>query len=128
MAPFLMLLAVSACESDTMPRPIIGPRIDRLVPEFIREARVAGVGIAVIRSGELVWSGFYGEQGPGTEVGTQTAFNTASVAKSITAETLIALERQGLIDFDELPNAVASSYASRTTNPKSRRMLSVPVV
>lgn len=78
-----------------------GARLDAYVPNLITEERIAGVGIAVIRNGKLAWSGYYGKQGPGVPVTDKTVFNTGSVAKSIAAETFIALAGKGLIDLDE---------------------------
>jgi len=76
-------------------------RFDAVVPSLLNEHQVAGVGIGVIRSGELVWTAYYGEQAPRVPVTEQTVFNTASVAKTVTAETMIALAAKGLIDLDE---------------------------
>lgn len=76
-------------------------RLNALVPELIKQEKVAGVAIAVVRNGKLDWTGYYGDQAPGAPVTEQTVFNTASVAKTITAETMIALETKGLIDLDE---------------------------
>ena len=72
-----------------------------LLPGLLKEQKAAGVGIAVIRDGRVIWTGYYGEQAPGIPVSAQTAFNTASVAKTITAETLLALAAKGQIDLDE---------------------------
>lgn len=77
-------------------------KFDSFVPQLIAEERVAGVGIAVIRDGKLAWTGYYGEQAPGVPVNEKTVFNTASVAKTVAAETMIALAGKGLIDLDEL--------------------------
>jgi CubicO group peptidase (beta-lactamase class C family) len=76
-------------------------RFDATMPGFLAEYKAAGVGIGVIRDGVLVWQGYYGEQGPGIPVTARTVFNTASVAKTVTAETMIALAGKGLIDLDE---------------------------
>ncbi|MEO1658247.1 MAG: serine hydrolase domain-containing protein [Pseudomonadota bacterium] len=101
LALLLSLPATFACTEADQTTPDIEARLDAMVPALLKSEKAAGVGIAIIRDGELHWSGYYGEQAPGTPVGEATAFNTASVAKTITAETLIALERQGLIDYDE---------------------------
>ena len=75
--------------------------MNALMPVLLTEQKAAGVGIAVIRGGRVIWTGYYGEQAPGIPVSEKTAFNTASVAKTITAETLLALAAKGLIDLDE---------------------------
>lgn len=97
--------------------------LNELVPDLIAQQQVAGVGVAVIRNGKLDWSGYYGEQGPGVNVSEQTVFNTASVAKTITAETLIALEAKGLIDFDE---PIAGHVSTANLEDDSRYRLLTP--
>ena len=75
--------------------------MNALMPELLKEQKAAGVGIAVIRDGRVIWTGYYGEQAPGIPVSEKTAFNTASVAKTITAETLSHLPRRDRFDLDE---------------------------
>jgi CubicO group peptidase (beta-lactamase class C family) len=85
-------------------RPVADPRgasMDRHVPNLLREHKAAGAGIAIIERGKVVWTGYYGAQGPGIPASARTVFNTASVAKTVTAETLIALAAKGLISLDE---------------------------
>jgi CubicO group peptidase (beta-lactamase class C family) len=90
-----------ACTSTPQPSPVDEARFDELVPRWIDEYDVAGVGVGVIEDGELVWTGFWGEQAPGVPAGPDTVWNTASVAKTMTAETLLALDARGEIDLDE---------------------------
>ena len=75
--------------------------MERRMPDILREEKIGGIGIVVIRGGRTVWAGHYGEQSPGVPVSEATAFNTASIAKTVTAETLLALARQGRIDLDQ---------------------------
>ena len=75
--------------------------LDDAIPALIKKHRVAGVGVGVLQKGRLVWTGYYGRQTPEVLVSYRTIFNTASVAKTITAETLIALATDGKIDLDE---------------------------
>jgi CubicO group peptidase (beta-lactamase class C family) len=74
---------------------------DAGVPPLLAKWRVAGAGIAVIRGYRVIWTGYYGEQGPGVPASSNTMFNTASVAKSITAETVLRLVAQGRLSLDE---------------------------
>ncbi|MFP2925324.1 serine hydrolase domain-containing protein [Pyxidicoccus sp. 3LG] len=76
-------------------------RLDAVVPGLLSRYHVAGAGIGVIRDGRLVWDGYYGEQRAGVAASARTVFNTASVEKTVTAETLLALAAKGLIDLDE---------------------------
>lgn len=73
----------------------------RRMPEIVRAEKIGGIGIAVVRDGRLIWSGHYGEQAPGVPISADTAFNTASIAKTVTAETLLALAAARRIDLDE---------------------------
>ena len=75
--------------------------LDCHVPRLLRDYRAAGAGVAIIEHASVVWTGYYGEQGPGVPATAETVFNTASIAKTVTAETLIALASKGLISFDE---------------------------
>jgi len=83
------------------PRPIDFARLDALVPRLLSEYHCAGAGVGVVREGTLVGTRFYGEQGPGVPATNRTVFNAASVAKTVTAETLMALAAEGRIDLDE---------------------------
>ncbi|NIJ66788.1 CubicO group peptidase (beta-lactamase class C family) [Sphingomonas leidyi] len=75
--------------------------MERWMPDIVRAEKIGGIGIAVIRDGRLIWSGHYGEQAPGVPTSADTAFNTASIAKTVTAETLLALAAARRIDLDE---------------------------
>ena len=94
-------------------------RINELVPALLKEQRAGGVGIAVLRDGQVIWTGYYGEQAPGIPASEKTAFNTASVAKTLTAETLLALSAKGKIDLDE-PIAGHVSNADLQADPRYR--------
>ncbi|MEM6797735.1 MAG: serine hydrolase domain-containing protein, partial [Acidobacteriota bacterium] len=83
------------------PTPARFEKFDRHVPGLLDQYLVAGVGIGVIENRRLAWSGFYGEQEPGKAAGPTTVWNTASVAKTLTAEVLLALASEGLISLDE---------------------------
>jgi CubicO group peptidase (beta-lactamase class C family) len=75
--------------------------LDAGVPRIIRLHHVAGAGVAIIRDGKVAWTGYYGEQGPGVPASRKTLFNTASLAKSITTETVLRLVAQGKVSLDE---------------------------
>ena len=53
----------------------------RRMPSIVKDEKIGGIGIAVIRDGRIIWSGHYGEQSPGMPITARTAFNTASIAK-----------------------------------------------
>ncbi|WP_447929906.1 serine hydrolase domain-containing protein [Sphingopyxis fribergensis] len=104
---FLIMLAAMAVVQPALARDVtpvvakLDAMMERQMPAIVREEKIGGIGIAVIRDGRIVWSGHYGEQSPGVPVTEYTAFNTASIAKTVTAETLLALAAAGKIDLDE---------------------------
>ncbi|MEZ4584803.1 MAG: serine hydrolase domain-containing protein [Gemmatimonadales bacterium] len=71
------------------------------MPGIIARARVAAVAIAIIDDGQLTWSKVYGRQGPDTPATARTLFNTASLGKTMTAETILRLVAKGAISLDE---------------------------
>jgi CubicO group peptidase (beta-lactamase class C family) len=77
------------------------PIVSAGVPNVIKARRIAGVGIAVIRDYKVIWTHYYGEQGPGVPASRTTMFNTASVAKSITTEATLRLVAQGKVSLEE---------------------------
>ena len=100
-------------------------RINELLPPLLKAQKAAGVGIAVIRDGQVIWTGYYGEQAPGIPVSERTVFNTASVAKTLTAETLLALSAKGQIDLDE---PIAGYVSNPDLQPDPRYRLLTPRV
>lgn len=79
---------------------------DRELPKLLVKYRVAGLGAALIRDGRVVWTGEYGLQGPDQPATRATLFNVASMAKPISAETILRLVAAGLLSLDE-PMATA---------------------
>lgn len=98
---FILALALTCFHPLVQSQDFTASRIERLIPGLISQEKAAGVGIALIRQGAEVWSGYFGEQGPGIPLTTDTLFNTASVAKTIAAETMIALAASGIVNLDE---------------------------
>ncbi len=98
-------LSFGPCEAtepaEPLARVVLEKNLKKRAPTLIAEGPIAGMGIAVIRGGALVYHGAFGEQGPGVPMSADTVFNTASVAKTVTAETLLALAEAGRIDLNE---------------------------
>ncbi|MEM9533306.1 MAG: serine hydrolase domain-containing protein [Pseudomonadota bacterium] len=116
-------MLLSACQTTpgpgkpSSPEPEFAGTLDALLPNLIKQEKVAGVGVAVIRDGKAVWEGYYGQQAPGVPVSNQTVFNTASIAKTITAETLLALYAKKVIDIDA-PIADAVRHPDLSRDPR----------
>ena len=67
----------------------------------------AGVAMVRIVDGEIAWEGYAGEQGPGVPANASTLFNTASIAKTLTAELVLRLAEAGHLSLHE---PVSSEY------------------
>ena len=70
-------------------------------PEIIEKHGINTAGIGIIKNGELVWTGYFGEQAPGVSASETTLFNVASITKTVTAETILRLVSQGHVSLDE---------------------------
>ena len=101
----IIILAVvsyflAAC--STQPVEYAAPEdVDARVEALMEQYDAASVGIGIIRNGELVWTGYYGEEKPEKPTDSNSIFNTASVNKAVTAETALRLASKGIIDLDE---------------------------
>jgi len=82
-----------------MPQP--SPNCDRELAQILDEHGAHTMAVGVLRGGELVWSGTYGEQEPGWVADGTSLFNTASVSKAITTEAVLALVADGRVSLDE---------------------------
>lgn len=74
---------------------------DRAIPEIMEKRGVNTAGVGVIKNGELVWTGYYGEQSSGVPASSETLFNVASITKTITAEAILHMVEDGKLDLDE---------------------------
>ncbi len=81
---------------------VIASRLDAIVPRLMRRYGVPGVGLAIVRDGEAVWSTTYGvadgESGRPVEI--DSVFQVGSISKSLTAWGVMALVERGLIELD----------------------------
>lgn len=75
--------------------------LERRLGEIVAEQHVVTAGVGVIRDGKLVWSAYFGEQSPGVAASAATRFNTASITKTVAAETILRLVGQGKLSLDE---------------------------
>ncbi|WP_022697114.1 serine hydrolase domain-containing protein [Euryhalocaulis caribicus] len=75
--------------------------IDKVFESLLSDYGLHAAGAGVIRDGELVWTGFYGEESPGEPASADTLFNVASITKTVAAETMLRLAAEGRLDLDE---------------------------
>lgn len=74
---------------------------DTFLKEFRRENRVQSFSVAVVKDGEIVFARGYGWQDHDAEEPTtaETSYLVASITKTFTAATLLAMEADGHIDL-----------------------------
>ncbi|MBG6239962.1 CubicO group peptidase (beta-lactamase class C family) [Mycetocola sp. CAN_C7] len=92
-------------------------RLDRDQPLFMAAYEVPGVALAVVRDGELQWSGGYGVASveDGADVDADTVFQVASISKSLTAWGVMHLVETGQVSLDE----PIETYLTRWAFPPS---------
>ncbi|MEO1219801.1 MAG: serine hydrolase domain-containing protein [Pseudomonadota bacterium] len=99
--PLLIWSLPTAAQSSSQGDSAAPEAVDRVASTAINQPNIAGIGIARIENSKVLWSGYWGEQSPGVPVTAETAFNTASVAKTIIAETVLRLADSGKMSLDD---------------------------
>ncbi|WP_440958940.1 serine hydrolase domain-containing protein [Oceanicaulis sp. LC35] len=99
--------------------------IDALIDESLTLYPSAGLAIIRIEDGERSWAAYGGEQGPGVPVTEDTLFNTASIAKTLTAELTLRLAAAGEINLDE---PISSEYVHPDLADDPRHELLTPAI
>ena len=103
-----LLLTFGCAQTETEPTedtakhqdPLIKTLETKVLP-LISDHKVAGVGIALIDEDEVAWTGYFGQRTAEKGIDAQTMFNTGSVAKTVTAETVLRLVEDGRLSLDE---------------------------
>ena len=77
--------------------------LDETVPSLMAQYEIPGVAIAVIRGGELTWSGAYGYNNLALRQKTQISsiFRVESISKSLTSWGVMRLVEKNQIDLDK---------------------------
>lgn len=80
--------------------------------KLMREHRVPGVSIAVVRDGRIDWARGVGlaDVETGRAVTTQTLFQAASISKPVAAAAALSMVQDGLLDLDEDVNLKLKSW------------------
>jgi CubicO group peptidase (beta-lactamase class C family) len=96
----LAVLAVAAStgpvHAEAAPPPLDTVRVDQYVREY-----VAGVGVAVVRDGRVLYAQGYGHDSRGGPVTAHTPMAIASLSKSFTAMAVMRLVEEGAIALDD---------------------------
>jgi CubicO group peptidase (beta-lactamase class C family) len=106
-------------------------RLERDVSQLMKEADVAGLSIALVRDGELVWHHGFGVMNSGTKepVTDNTVFEAASLSKPVFAYAVMKLVDAGKFDLDKplnqyLPGDYDVGPDVRLSQITARRVLS----
>jgi CubicO group peptidase (beta-lactamase class C family) len=75
--------------------------LDEIAPQWLAEHQVPSIAVAYVRDGRVRWTRVYGEQAPGVPATEQTLYNVASLAKPVSAETMLRLAAAGRLSLDE---------------------------
>lgn len=77
-------------------------QLDTWLPELLRQYRVPGVAVALVQDSNIAWAQGYGlaNEEAATPMTAQTAFQVASISKSITAWGVMRLVEEGALDLD----------------------------
>lgn len=95
------LAALASVQADTPADPRIA-EFDTYLQAFRREQRMPSLSVAVVENGEIIFARGYGFQDHDGEEPTTagTSYLVASITKTFTGATLLAMEADGLIDLD----------------------------
>jgi CubicO group peptidase (beta-lactamase class C family) len=80
----------------------LGGALERLIPPLMNAGDVPGLGIAVVRQGDVLWHGAFGvkDSMTGAAVSDDTIFEAASLSKPVFAYAVLKLVDVGVIDLD----------------------------
>jgi CubicO group peptidase (beta-lactamase class C family) len=84
-------------------------QIEQRLPRLLRDRKVAGAAIGIISEGRLAWQGAYGFKDSATRepVDAHTAFEAASVSKTVFAYVALKLCERGILALDRPLTAYA---------------------
>ena len=98
-------------EAKQSPRPLQGSarleeivaRLERSVPQWMKEGDVPGLSIALVRDGEVAWNHAFGVKNSRTKepVADSTVFEAASLSKPVFAYAVMKLVDSGKFDLDK---------------------------
>ena len=76
--------------------------LEQHIAESMRENRVPGASIAIIRDAKIAWAKGFGvrDQTTGAPVGEDTVFSAQSMSKPVFAYRVMKLHEQGVLDLD----------------------------
>lgn len=108
LASIVLLIVALQANAEPATRPAREPGhvpsptndLDRAVADVLVAHGIVTAGVGLMDDGELVWTGYWGEQAPGVPASARTRFNVASITKTVAAEMALRLAGKGLLDLD----------------------------
>jgi CubicO group peptidase (beta-lactamase class C family) len=130
----LMFICVAAFAQNTqeLSAKISIEKLQKDIPQLMKQADIPGMSIAVIRKGKLVWSNVFGVTDAETKkpVTNQTVFEAASLSKCVFAYGVLKLVDEGKLNLDTpLNKYLGNNYDVADTEKRinlitARRVLS----
>lgn len=109
----------------------VAARLERVVPQLMKDAEVPGLSIALVRDGQLAWHKGFGVKNAQTKepVDDATIFEAASLTKPVFAYGVLKLVEGGKLDLDVplnkyLPGNYDVGDDARLSGITARRVLS----
>src|SRR5215210_2577242 len=98
-----MALATASAGAAERPAGASDAAIDQVVEQASKAFNIAGMAVAIVKDGEVVFAKGYGvrELGKSAKVDTDTLFTVASTTKAFTAAALAILVDEGKIKWDD---------------------------
>lgn len=81
--------------------PVDVAALQGVMDKIAEKSTIGGIGVGVIRGGALIHTLYAGEAEPGVPVNQKHWFNTASVAKTLIAETVLRLVARSAMGLDD---------------------------
>ena len=105
---------------DELPGPKNPSEMDRFILDGMKEAKVPGLAVSVVKKDKVLWTGAYGwanreQKIPVTD---DTLFQVASVSKPVTACAVMQLVEQGKLSLDADVNEVLPFPVRNPKHPK----------
>jgi CubicO group peptidase (beta-lactamase class C family) len=104
--------------------------LERYILDLMKELRVPGVSVAIVRDGRIAWTKAFGvrDQSTGVPVDDDTIFSAQSMSKPVFAYRVMKLHEQGVLDLDA-PLTKYTSHVLVKNDPRlkeitARRVLS----
>lgn len=97
-----LIVVLPICSMGQEPE-LLGDRLQVQIPKLMRDGTIPGLSIAVLRKGEVVYSGAFGVKNNTTmaPVEAQSMFQAASLTKPLFAYAVLRLADRGVLDLDQ---------------------------